>query len=110
MITTWFAVGIAFFASSIASSRLAKERGRDEYFYFFFGLLVGPIALLVVLTPSPVGFDRKSKIANKPIRFIQGQPCPECGREVGIRSTICPHCRANLEMAWWENSVSIGQS
>ena len=110
MITTWYAVAIAFWASSVAASRLARERGRDEYFYFFVGLFLGPVSLLMVLTPLPGSSDRKSEVANKPIRFIKGQPCPECRREVGVRSTMCPYCRASLETAWWENPVSMGHS
>lgn len=110
MIATWSAIAIAFFASSVLSQRLAREKGRDEYFYFFVGLILGPIAVLIVLTPLPDGSDRKSKVANKPIRFVKGQPCPECRREVGVRATKCPYCKASLEKEWWERPVSIGQS
>ena len=110
MITSGYAVAIAFLACSVAASRLARERGRDEYFYFFAGLALGPVALFMVITPLPGGSDRKSEVANKPMRFIKGQPCPECRREVGVRSTRCPYCRAILETAWWENQVSMGHS
>ena len=110
MITTWFAVAIAFIASSVLAQQLAQKRGRDGYFYFFAGLFTGPVALLIVLTPFPSGTDRRSEIANRPIRTVKGQPCPECGRSVGPRASVCPYCRASLETAWWDNPVSMGQS
>ena len=108
MMTTWYAVAIALLASSVAASRLARERGRDEYFYFFTGLALGPVSLLMVITPLPCGSDRRSEVANRPIRFVKGQPCPGCRREVGVRSTMCPHCGASLETAWWENQAYTG--
>lgn len=110
MITSWIAVTVAFAASSVLSKELAKKRGRDEYFYMVTGLVLGPLAILMILTPLPGGFDPKSELANKPIRFVKGQPCPECRREVGPRATSCPYCRASLERALWENPVSMGHS
>jgi hypothetical protein len=110
MITSWCAVAVAFLASSVLSRELARKRGRDEYFYMVTGLIVGPLAVLMILTPLPGGFDTKSEVANKPIRFVKGQPCPECRREVGAKATSCPYCRASLESAWWDNPVSMGNS
>jgi hypothetical protein len=110
VITSWCAVAVVFVASSILARELARKRGRDEYFYLATGLILGPLAILIILTPLPVGSDRKSELANKPIRFVKGQPCPECRREVGARANSCPYCRASLERAWWENPVSMGNS
>lgn len=110
MIATWCAVATAFLASAVLSMELAGKRGRDEYFYLVTGLILGPLAVLMILTPLPGGSDKTSEMANKPIRFVKGQPCPDCRREVGVRATTCPYCRASLESAWWEHPVSMGHS
>ena len=108
---TWFALAVAFATSSVLSNQLAKRYGRDEVFYGFAGLFLGPLALLLVLTPLPSGNNRRSWVANKQIRFVKGSACPECRRQVGVRATMCPYCRTELEPAWWDNaSVSITHS
>lgn len=109
MITSWCAVIIAFIASSILSQQLAKKRGRDEYFYFFAGLVMGPLALLILLAPGPAEAEEKTREASKPMRLVKGRPCPECHRSVAPRIRTCPYCGASLETAWWENPVSMGQ-
>lgn len=110
MLTTWYAIAVALLASSVLSRELARKRGRDEYFYFFTGLILGPLAVLIALSPLPGVPGTKTEQAEKPIRSVEGQPCPGCRRQVAARTGICPYCRASLEPAWWEKPVSVGLS
>lgn len=110
MLTTWYAIAVAMLASSVLSRELARKRGRDEYFYFFTGLLLGPLAVLIVVAPLPGVPDANPGQAERPIRMIEARPCPGCRRKVAARAEICPYCRTNLEPALWEKPVSVGLS
>jgi len=102
MIATWIALGTAYLASSVLSEEIAKKNGRDALFYLCAGLLIGPMAVLMAVTPLPDGHRAHERVANKQIRVIKGQPCPECHRYVGPRADRCPYCRADLTKALWD--------
>ncbi|HEY5532675.1 MAG TPA: zinc ribbon domain-containing protein [Candidatus Anoxymicrobiaceae bacterium] len=107
--STYLAVVVIFGASSVLAQQLAKRYGRDEHFYFFVGMFLGPISVVMALTPLPTGTTRTTEIANKPIRFVKSKACPECGREVCVKAQVCPYCLTGLEPALWENPMSIEQ-
>ncbi|MDD5747439.1 MAG: hypothetical protein PHP64_00045 [Actinomycetota bacterium] len=86
--------------SAFISEQIAKKKGRDRYFYFISGLLTGPFAILIVVTPLPQEVKRES--LRRRIRYVKGSVCPNCKREVALRSTECEHCGYNLEVPWWE--------
>lgn len=100
MIPTWCAVAIVFVVSAFLSRALARRNNRDEYIYFFMGLFLGPLAILVVMTPLPN--EHRSRMAAKPLRVVHGRKCPECKKDAGVRSLRCPHCGRALDTAWWE--------
>lgn len=95
---------IAFVTSAFLSRELARRKERDEYFYFFVGLVLGPLALMIVLTPLPD--EEGGRAQKKPLRYVKGKPCPHCHREVALRITRCPHCRHEIDSPWWDNPVS----
>ena len=104
----WPIVAAVFIVSAFLCGELAKKkRGRDEFVYFFIGLVLGPFALPVVLTPLPAGagHDRTSPV--KKLRFVKGQKCPVCHRETAVRYTTCEHCGQNLEPTWWSWSSGL---
>ena len=50
---TLSALAVMFVSSSVLCRELAKRYGRDEIFYAVSGLVLGPLCLMVVLTPLP---------------------------------------------------------
>lgn len=105
-ISTLIPLAIAFAASAILSRELAIRKGRDEYFYLIVGLLIGPLALMIVLTPTPEEATALKKKGKKPLRYVEGKRCPYCRHELGVRATRCPHCREAVDSPWWDRPVS----
>lgn len=106
MTTTWMMMVVAFIASAILCEEIAKNRGRDRYFYLFVGLLIGPLAVMIVLTPLPDNTARKEPVRMRRFRVVKGPKCPQCHREVAIRAPECPHCGHNMEVPWWDRSIA----
>ena len=99
---TLFALVVMCISSSVLCRELAKRYGRDEIFYAVSGLVIGPLCLMVVLTPLPA--ERESPAATRVRRkphFIEGPVCPECHRRLSARMTVCG-CGCDVEIPWWE--------
>jgi len=102
---------IAIFGSSaVIAEQIAKRKGRDGYFYLISGLLIGPFAILIVVTPLPDELKENGR-SRQGIRYLKGQVCPNCHKRTAVRSTKCEHCGYDLETPWWERldkTLSIG--
>lgn len=105
MFASYFAVAAVFIVSAFLCRELARKGDRDQVFYFVAGLLAGPLALMVVLTPLPETY-REKKGPRKAPRFVKGAECPACHRQVPVRMYECPHCRYNLEVPWWDKPIA----
>jgi len=93
---------VMFIVSALLSAELAWKRGRDGYFYFFAGLVLGPVALAILLTPLPGERARGKGRAARTVRHVEGRECPECHRKVEPMLRKCPHCSSDLTVPWWE--------
>ena len=51
-------------------------------------IVVGVVLLLVTVGRRPGGVDT----GNPNLR-----PCPDCGRLISVRATMCPHCGAPVK-------------
>ncbi|MFH1150412.1 MAG: zinc ribbon domain-containing protein [Actinomycetota bacterium] len=107
MNTMWSAVAVVMLSSSVLSEEMAKERHRDRYFYFFAGLLVGPLALLAMLTPVPGDTMVQAPPRERTIRVVDDIPCPDCGRQVPARARTCPYCNTEMIPPLWDKLPEI---
>jgi hypothetical protein len=65
-------VGI-WFLFGIATAFVASNRGANPILWFVFGILLGPVALL--------------------LSFLNGARCPACAKKISAKAIICPYCR-----------------
>lgn len=106
---TIIAITVAYLASAVLAKELARRKGRDEYVYFFIGLVLGPLSLPVVLTPLPSLARGKGVTLVKPLRVIRGPKCPRCRKSAPPRSYTCVYCGESLEVPWWDRPLIFGQ-
>lgn len=73
-----------WFIFGVASSFIASSKGYDGCGYFFLGLLLGPIALLIVI------FNQSKKNAQK--EHVEKHRCGFCGFVDASSAAFCPAC------------------
>lgn len=103
--TTWIALGIAYMASAILCEQLAKRKGREEYIYFFIGLFLGPLGVLMAITPLPGELQENKPSAEERLKVVNGPRCPVCGRYSPPRSSECVYCGHDIEIPWWDRAL-----
>lgn len=89
------AAGAAFVASS-------KNRGGGKW--FFVGLLLGPIALLIVGLSSPLPADQADAERHGT------RLCPFCAEEIKPEAIVCKHCGRDVSPPTIDPDIGTGQS
>ncbi len=70
---------------------VANSKGRSGCAWFFYGVLIWPVALVHILvsTSTPESEMRRAK--------MQGRiPCPNCAELIKQDARICPYCRQDV--------------
>lgn len=84
---------ICWIASASIAITIAANKGANTLLWIFYGLLLGPIALVHAL------IRRRT-----PNRFVSGLivsmgvvPCPKCDEFIDPKATVCPRCRRDIK-------------
>ncbi|MGH2663741.1 MAG: hypothetical protein ACRDH8_13260 [Actinomycetota bacterium] len=84
-------IGLLLFVDALVFSVAAAlvRQGRGGYFLsgFLWGLLLGPIGLLVVAIVKPPAY-RPGHMRRE---------CPHCRESIKLEATVCPHCQREIE-------------
>ncbi|MBT3808058.1 MAG: hypothetical protein HOL07_00855 [Rhodospirillaceae bacterium] len=74
---------------------IANAKGRNPVGWFFYGVLIWPIALIhiAVVRTNPNKERRQQESEGR-------KPCPHCAEMVRPEARVCPHCRRELEDGW----------
>ena len=105
----WPGIVIVVLVSAFLCRELAKKYHRDSLFYFVVGGLIGPLGILVVMTPLPirtVGVEEDT-VVERPLRVIEKPECPACHYKVFPGEHRCDHCGQSLDVPWWERTRSL---
>lgn len=75
----------------IAASYVAKQKGKAAWAWFVVGIILGPLALLMVgLSPAA-----PAKV-NSHSAYTQPEPaqrkCPFCAEDIKFEAIVCKHC------------------
>lgn len=80
-------------ASASIATTIAGNKGANPLLWVFYGLLLGPVALVHAI------IRRRT-----PNRFVSGfvagmglSPCPMCDEFIDPGATVCPRCRRDIE-------------
>ncbi len=74
---------------------IAESKGRGGGRWFLFGLVLWPIALVLILLAP-----RTPQAALKRARAEGRFPCPFCAELVKAEARLCPQCRSDLAEGW----------
>jgi hypothetical protein len=113
-LVTWLAVAVTFVSSSVLCKELARRYHKDQVFYAVSGLVLGPLCLMIVMTPLPV---KKEHLDVEPVaepvergpHVIEGPVCPDCHKHLPVRVTVCS-CGCDVETPWWDRTTVTGNS
>ena len=89
---------IFFVIMAVIVAMVANSKGRSGMAWFFYGLLIWPIALVHALLLKPVSAQPKGESTYQenpdgPRRC----PSPECGKIVHGLGDVCPYCNAPMD-------------
>ena len=73
---------------------IAKNKGRDFVFWYLYGFLIFPVALInsLAISPSIEGLEQQALDNGK-------RKCPFCAEMVKFEAKICKHCGGQLPQA-----------
>lgn len=89
----WIALISTIVICAIGAAYVASEKGRSGAAWFFLGILMGPVALLMVIG-APAD---KKEIERVLVNQGDLRRCPSCDECVSPRAQVCKHCRSDLE-------------
>lgn len=49
--------------------------------------------------------NRCGKKTDNPQMLMKIKVCPQCGKTAAYARTVCPHCRADIAIVTWDNSL-----
>ncbi len=101
-VTMWPTLGVIAIASAFLCMELAKKYHRDKAFYFVVGGLIGPLGVLVVMTPLPTRTAEDAAAGRRPLRVVESQECPSCDAKAYAGERQCRQCGYVLGTPWWE--------
>jgi hypothetical protein len=87
---------MAWLVCAIVGGAIASARGANGFAGFMWGLLFGPLGVLVAfaLQPQKVAVN-VAKSSNIPPGY--GRECPFCRSEIVADANVCPHCQRESE-------------
>lgn len=84
-------IAIFWFVMAVAVTLVASSKGYSRFLWFFYGLLIWPIALVHILTlPKSAERIEEEKIKEGRIK------CPSCSEWILGTAKSCPHCSSKL--------------
>lgn len=72
-------IPLLFILSGALCAYLARGKRRSAFMWFWVGLLLGPVGVIVLYCLGDAGV-----------------PCPYCRKSVAIDAVKCPYCRSDL--------------
>jgi hypothetical protein len=86
---------------AIICAMIAGSKGRSAFGFFFYGLLIWPIALVHILISARRPPEPAKGRGSKPKLSKDGRkPCPFCAESILPAARVCPHCREKLRQDW----------
>ncbi len=85
---------LVWLISCVGASSIASSKGRSGFLWFILGVLVGPLAFIVVFLPSMSMVSEDRAIQNG--ESGDYKKCPFCAEAVRKEAIKCKHCGSEL--------------
>ena len=71
---------------------IADSKGYSPLSWFFYGLFLGPIALVHAITIYRTLEEEQNR------HLLAGRdPCPHCDEYISPKAVVCPYCQRDIE-------------
>ena len=71
---------------------IADSKGYSPFRWFFYGLFLGPIALVHAITIYRTLEEEQNR------HLLAGRdPCPHCDEYISPKAVVCPYCQRDIE-------------
>ena len=90
---------IIWICFGLVGSMISQKKGNSGFAGFLFGVLLGPIGLLIAYFSSDNEKEKRRRTGDT-------QKCPNCAEYVKADALVCKHCGSKLEHS--NPSITIG--
>ncbi len=84
-------IALIWIVAALVVAFMAFSWGRRFWAWFFYGLLIWPIALIHLLVAGRTEKGRRMKAIDEGRRR-----CPHCAEFIRLEARVCPFCRTEL--------------
>lgn len=86
---------LVWLISAIVTGVIAQTKGRGGFRWFFVGVILGPVGVLLALGQDITDAEERRRARDGGTSKLY-RLCPACAEIIGRSATICPVCKQSI--------------